>query len=116
MRTLPDLGVESRKARVQLQLPSGEHAAGVGVSEVAGTLWPSPRRAHRQFAEVCQSAVAHDECRTARSIDSSGRRKKLNQHGGCSRSPSGGANFMNRSEEHTSELQSPCNLVCRLLL
>src|SRR5205807_2886123 len=22
----------------------------------------------------------------------------------------------NRSEEHTSELQSPCNLVCRLLL
>src|SRR5256885_12949266 len=26
----------------------------------------------------------------------------------------GGKNF--RSEEHTSELQSPCNLVCRLLL
>src|SRR5256885_8291259 len=24
--------------------------------------------------------------------------------------------FMKRSEEHTSELQSPCNLVCRLLL
>src|SRR2546426_5719281 len=24
--------------------------------------------------------------------------------------------FWNRSEEHTSELQSPCNLVCRLLL
>src|SRR5256885_9862119 len=24
--------------------------------------------------------------------------------------------FRNRSEEHTSELQSPCNLVCRLLL
>src|SRR2546426_4100572 len=24
--------------------------------------------------------------------------------------------FMYRSEEHTSELQSPCNLVCRLLL
>src|SRR6266850_5637738 len=26
------------------------------------------------------------------------------------------ANVMRRSEEHTSELQSPCNLVCRLLL
>src|SRR2546426_9245601 len=26
------------------------------------------------------------------------------------------AHFMARSEEHTSELQSPCNLVCRLLL
>src|SRR2546426_4939427 len=29
---------------------------------------------------------------------------------------SGGARVVNRSEEHTSELQSPCNLVCRLLL
>src|SRR5256885_7190810 len=26
------------------------------------------------------------------------------------------AGAMERSEEHTSELQSPCNLVCRLLL
>src|SRR2546426_1654166 len=28
----------------------------------------------------------------------------------------GGAEDRFRSEEHTSELQSPCNLVCRLLL
>src|SRR5256885_12612595 len=27
-----------------------------------------------------------------------------------------GAQVVRRSEEHTSELQSPCNLVCRLLL
>src|SRR5256885_2588826 len=27
-----------------------------------------------------------------------------------------GRSFPERSEEHTSELQSPCNLVCRLLL
>src|SRR5256885_7219765 len=27
----------------------------------------------------------------------------------------GGIRSLNRSEEHTSELQSPCNLVCRLL-
>src|SRR3989454_897661 len=27
-----------------------------------------------------------------------------------------GADWIKRSEEHTSELQSPCNLVCRLLL
>src|SRR2546426_7730069 len=26
------------------------------------------------------------------------------------------ASLLQRSEEHTSELQSPCNLVCRLLL
>src|SRR5256885_6970270 len=29
---------------------------------------------------------------------------------------SGSASRAKRSEEHTSELQSPCNLVCRLLL
>src|SRR5256885_8541467 len=29
---------------------------------------------------------------------------------------SNGAFLFDRSEEHTSELQSPCNLVCRLLL
>src|SRR2546426_7492320 len=28
----------------------------------------------------------------------------------------GGERALRRSEEHTSELQSPCNLVCRLLL
>src|SRR5256885_8436772 len=28
----------------------------------------------------------------------------------------GGRSHRDRSEEHTSELQSPCNLVCRLLL
>src|SRR5256885_7962619 len=31
------------------------------------------------------------------------------------RTPPGGRRTI-RSEEHTSELQSPCNLVCRLLL
>src|SRR2546426_5267841 len=30
--------------------------------------------------------------------------------------PAGGRDLATRSEEHTSELQSPCNLVCRLLL
>src|SRR5256885_10780261 len=32
------------------------------------------------------------------------------------RPPSKSRLSANRSEEHTSELQSPCNLVCRLLL
>src|SRR5256885_9824179 len=36
----------------------------------------------------------------------------LGQHGGTA----DGLAFRLRSEEHTSELQSPCNLVCRLLL
>src|SRR5256885_11395951 len=34
-------------------------------------------------------------------------------HGGAGHGDGGGDH---RSEEHTSELQSPCNLVCRLLL
>src|SRR5256885_3845617 len=32
------------------------------------------------------------------------------------KSPSVSGCVLTRSEEHTSELQSPCNLVCRLLL
>src|ERR1039457_7599784 len=37
--------------------------------------------------------------------------------GPCRRGHSGGGcRSVKRSEEHTSELQSPCNLVCRLLL
>src|SRR5256885_11351880 len=35
---------------------------------------------------------------------------------GSTASGGGGINEAVRSEEHTSELQSPCNLVCRLLL
>src|SRR2546426_6733023 len=36
--------------------------------------------------------------------------------GGMSESRGAGSVGHRRSEEHTSELQSPCNLVCRLLL
>src|SRR5205807_10054175 len=35
---------------------------------------------------------------------------------GCSAAASPPVSTSRRSEEHTSELQSPCNLVCRLLL
>src|SRR5256885_12973136 len=45
------------------------------------------------------------------------------QQGGHGPRPASGASTLSavrlaimRSEEHTSELQSPCNLVCRLLL
>src|SRR5256885_6093369 len=55
-------------------------------------------------------------------------RPQLDQEGGQLASPRVGSEIRrqrvlmlaeqvsNRSEEHTSELQSPCNLVCRLLL
>src|SRR5256885_2751594 len=35
---------------------------------------------------------------------------------GCDGRNGSGPGISPRSEEHTSELQSPCNLVCRLLL
>src|SRR5256885_12885638 len=37
-------------------------------------------------------------------------------HGAYSAGPRRTMRIVVRSEEHTSELQSPCNLVCRLLL
>src|SRR5205807_7308246 len=48
----------------------------------------------------------------APSIPSRGRRPPRS----CGGSDRPGARRRSRSEEHTSELQSPCNLVCRLLL
>src|SRR2546426_3544474 len=38
------------------------------------------------------------------------------QISGADENDVGGLPIYHRSEEHTSELQSPCNLVCRLLL
>src|SRR2546426_6873852 len=65
------------------------------------------QRADRQLARTTR---AHHGC--SRAWDSS-----------CHRSPATRADQLTRvagerwrSEEHTSELQSPCNLVCRLLL
>src|ERR1039457_792240 len=48
------------------------------------------------------NGFGHDRCRTA------GKRSRLRH-----RTQQGSKHL--RSEEHTSELQSPCNLVCRLL-
>src|SRR2546426_6415107 len=46
-----------------------------------------------------------------------GRRRSLQRsHRLSPRYPSADRQQVARSEEHTSELQSPCNLVCRLLL
>src|SRR5256885_8358983 len=45
-----------------------------------------------------------------------GARVRALRSGTAGRSPVRGTTRLLRSEEHTSELQSPCNLVCRLLL
>src|SRR2546426_3685793 len=45
-------------------------------------------------------------------LTDSSQRRRLAMRGNATMVPRG----TSRSEEHTSELQSPCNLVCRLLL
>src|SRR2546426_6638132 len=51
------------------------------------------------------------------SEQASDRRDRAGYHrGGAVRRRGAGHGRQLRSEEHTSELQSPCNLVCRLLL
>src|SRR5256885_5589809 len=66
---------------------------------------------------------AHTEAPTAGSVILAGVMLKLGTYGqiryGLYLFPEAAVYFapmMVRSEEHTSELQSPCNLVCRLLL
>src|SRR5688500_20203751 len=51
---------------------------------------------------------------TTRHAPDGGGRHQADVQGG--HLPGGGGQEAVRSEEHTSELQSPCNLVCRLLL
>src|SRR5256885_8996870 len=64
------------------------------------TLFRSPHTNHAQIAQP-QSSIAPERARE-------NARAKVVQHQQDAK--------QGRSEEHTSELQSPCNLVCRLLL
>src|SRR5205807_10620992 len=72
-----------------------------------------PKSARRKGACSCRFSRAH---RT----HNGGAREKASfrddQPARCFRGPLHGHRHCGRSEEHTSELQSPCNLVCRLLL
>src|SRR2546426_8660707 len=74
------------------------------------TLFRSPRKdhrvAHRTAADRLHQGGARE--RGARKAQE----KSLHRRGARRRDFS----YAFRSEEHTSELQSPCNLVCRLLL
>src|SRR5256885_5050797 len=65
---------------------------------------------------VCLRLAEEESARRSRARN--GRRVSLRHVGGEHRRPVGRAHAgrVERSEEHTSELQSPCNLVCRLLL
>src|SRR5256885_491538 len=62
-------------------------------------------------SEAIDAAI--QEVQTARSLVS---KIKARQVSGVDALATLKATALTRSEEHTSELQSPCNLVCRLLL
>src|SRR5256885_7806356 len=79
------------------------------------TLFRSPigiRRRDRNGDETPRHAVAPDEVSSHGTPRAFGESRAANRHRSGMRS----ATVLFRSEEHTSELQSPCNLVCRLLL
>src|SRR5256885_8231623 len=90
------------------------------------TLFPSPTLSRSRFDLECDSQPVTD-------IDNAGVFSRALQHrrSFCWQSPQVNTRALiaavlaphhaenpelRRSEEHTSELQSPCNLVCRLLL
>src|SRR6266446_2880831 len=79
------------------------------------------RRTKRRSAAAAAAGGAHDE--PVRSRDRNlgegatvGRRLPVRAPGVPVHGQASGGPAHPRSEEHTSELQSPCNLVCRLLL
>src|SRR2546426_5220659 len=76
-----------------------------------------PRSTLFPYTTLFRSGIGH--ARQAADDDAVGERRvnRLHERGGARddrRGRRGPAD--DRSEEHTSELQSPCNLVCRLLL
>src|SRR5256885_6943813 len=72
------------------------------------TLFRSPNRAPR----ARRSGGSRGDREDGRTVGGSGDRMTTT----TLEQVAGGVAAVERSEEHTSELQSPCNLVCRLLL
>src|SRR5438876_7977511 len=90
-----------------------------GTSPRRATIGEEREHCHRTFrtataARRLRSAERADDTRGARSCQHRCRRSRASRIVSAFRrsQPSGGR----RSEEHTSELQSPVHLVCRLLL
>src|SRR5256885_2455272 len=78
------------------------HASNTAPNTSTGDENVSPVRARRTSAIACG--------KSANSVNAECPRSK------AGRTPTASSPRPSRSEEHTSELQSPCNLVCRLLL
>src|SRR5256885_12480299 len=75
------------------------------------TLFRSDAAAHSQLGSRRRLELPHQTCGSERDLPASAVGGTVLC--GFHETP---AILFDRSEEHTSELQSPCNLVCRLLL
>src|SRR5256885_16708467 len=80
-----------------------------------------PRSTLFPYTTLFRSSGSGAACAAARSGPARGGRRDGTVHSHPAGRPAGacagpGRPTAARSEEHTSELQSPCNLVCRLLL
>src|SRR5256885_9697292 len=81
-----------------------------------------PRSTLFPYTTLFRSAVRHVVQRGGGACGQRGRheagpvRDEITQPLGVGGRVAGHTERLGRSEEHTSELQSPCNLVCRLLL
>src|SRR2546426_9309096 len=76
-----------------------------------------PRSTLFPYTTLFRSIIARDEF--VRRLKDLGRQFRVELPKGASAAVEAAAKELvgkHRSEEHTSELQSPCNLVCRLLL
>src|SRR2546426_8675072 len=79
------------------------------------TLFPYTTLFRSKARDAARSAGDQEHGRSDHQADHEERR--IPQAEGADEPRGGGARLRtSRSEEHTSELQSPCNLVCRLLL
>src|SRR5688500_19931171 len=90
------------------------------MSNAASTTWINPLSLHDALPIY---RPAGQLLRAGRALAAGGARRLAGAAGaGCRggdrrRVPAAGAGGLRaRSEEHTSELQSPCNIVCRLML
>src|SRR6201998_1050875 len=94
MRPLPDLGMESRGARVRLQLPPAAHAGGIGIFEIARAFRTPSRRARCHAAEICQSAMENDGRGHPRGFDPGHRCEEPAKYGVRGSGPDCGENSM----------------------
>src|SRR5256885_17231279 len=74
-----------------------------------------PRSTLFPYTTLFRSGPSSWRRRACTRRDRGAARRRRDRDRRCSAGPAP-ERWLGRSEEHTSELQSPCNLVCRLLL